>query len=1440
MVWADSSCLPANMRLQRSTLQSITFELRQQSIGTLRLGRGSWGTHILMTEILRIIISEYLSYAVESVESAGSAESYSLLASNQMDVNAELWEAAAQDMHERYVMQDATVINAGRLAYAPYTRSGLYVRPSSADRASILSTGRFYGAMENVVLPKLSTTENTLQRCLNTVGTSLDADDGRCTIDIVNSRRCVASGSSSATSKNANSTDLCKPIIKETRRYDEGIVEGMILQGDLPLEIVYVGVGGTEKMLSSTDETIMFHWWEPSALISDGGMYIRMSFDPAVACEPRNSVGQGYVGALYPDQAVCDWTLGQPHKAYSRQLLARGGRDITTLIDGLNMPTVELIGLLGRGNGTNGTEQVACEWVRNNYEVWQSWLQSSDRWPLDAAMHTGSVLYQRLLSSWILWLSCACLLLQTMWLCLPLCLRKRNGMPTPAETWEQWSNYPGLAYRVWRALMRIFCFCTRCAAKKSKEVAATAVLSPRLSEGSKRISDFVPDHIESRLGAASRRAGRLVDSALYGKKSADVSAWERKREARLEKQSGEQLMHGVQWGMRRLWGQEGGTLQLSIIRDESVASKSVKLRVWGSDLTAKHLCQRTLAEIGVREVHMKKGSTHIEFALPLAQVSSGSLNLDKGVWQPELSFALHLDILDDEGSKRCNVPLGEAHTCTITIVDTDDWPVSGASKMSGQDIFRKFVWQIWRDNTETELWWLLGTLLRAAHGYILDPLLLKWLIDFAIAEGDAETGLQIALAKAVFLFVDQYTHFHYNSDLGISTKSPPQWMLYKWQSLPLEEQLNHERNTQFRTLMRRIDSEFSSRGYSTFCTAFGLVVNIIFTFIATYLLAPDNAIYLYAVYAVAFAIIFLVVGRTVPKEVASINDGFWNMNNKYQGQVHFLFSEMVAIASSGQAQHLSESAISTHAERSAANFSMYYIGLTQAQYTNWIMMSMLVVLYAGAAWLVEFGVFTQGELIAICGSITGACGNIVALCSMRDQFKVAVDLVDDLSQLLSSAKGIGTRRVAHSQRVMHLLGSGGPGTQHLCDQMSLHMVDYTTHEIDALLGSGTGLQDTEGTIPLGDLYGFAEMWDTPDQQRVSARMSILMDLLAGLRTPIDGEVLMPPHVDVRVVPRDPGVIENDTVFNNLIFGLPLGTNWGEDEVFVQQVTAICRKLHMHPSLFGKHMQVLPMMQVSMFAAAQERFLVSLLRALLPLPDVLLINDLGLLTHAQAQAVHTILRRFVDGHDLEGIAAGEEPPQPDCPPRTVVWVAPPATLAACGVSRLVNLTPDATCMLTIMDASMLPSSSPTPQRERPLSSHSPQPAMVTDDATAADAETAPTRHGLLPPLSRELLPQLAREGATARLPPSLLQAAQSPPEDTTVCAPSDFECVVDTPGDSQASVTPRAGAQAEAVAAPRPAAGAILAVADFAAKGNRRRRWTAKVASDQPAEASPSQ
>jgi len=161
---------------------------------------------------------------------------------------------------------------------------------------------------------------------------------------------------------------------------------------------------------------------------------------------------------------------------------------------------------------------------------------------------------------------------------------------------------------------------------------------------------------------------------------------------------------------------------------------------------------------------------------------------------------------------------------------------------------------------------------------------------------------------------------------------------------------------------------------------------------------------------------------------------------------------------------------------------------------------------------------------------------------------------------------------------------------------------------------------------------------------------------------------------VRVVPRDPGLVELGTVLFNLTFGLDNAREWEENEDNLTLLAALCAALQLPPNLFGQHAFHTPMMQMLGFASSQERSVIAIVRALLPLPDVLLMQDVCYFDSQRSAAVHRVLTRFAAGHDLKGIAdvAGHERAKPKFAPRTVVWSAPLETLDACGVTRRVEI------------------------------------------------------------------------------------------------------------------------------------------------------------------------
>ena len=225
-------CLPPAKSLQRSMLKSLVFDLKKSlsTGGAIQLAEATWGSQVVMTEIFRILAADFLGHDVSRVAVPGTVGAYTKLDNGQLDVNVELWESVAP-LEKGVAMKGrsseeysrGTAVDAGPLAYAPVTRSGVYIRPSTADYDELLASGRFYASLESTVMPKLPSVTDMLTHC-----TIEETGTARC-LDVVNSR-CVTGAP--GTSGRANATDGgCKPIAKEVATYDAGKIESMITQG---------------------------------------------------------------------------------------------------------------------------------------------------------------------------------------------------------------------------------------------------------------------------------------------------------------------------------------------------------------------------------------------------------------------------------------------------------------------------------------------------------------------------------------------------------------------------------------------------------------------------------------------------------------------------------------------------------------------------------------------------------------------------------------------------------------------------------------------------------------------------------------------------------------------------------------------------------------------------------------------------------------------------------------------------------------------------------------------------------------------------------------------------------------------------------------------------------------------------------------------------------
>jgi hypothetical protein len=458
---------------------------------------------------------------------------------------------------------------------------------------------------------------------------------------------------------------------------------------------------------------VLFYYWEPSSLISPGSdvEVFRVVFDSTFACPLPGA--QPASASLYPQRAVCDFAQGQVHKGYSKRLQRAGVGDVTTLLQNLQINSTEMgwmLFLTSKPGLRLATQDpihtVACQWVLDHHDTWQSWLRPNDR------MRIGETNVD---SSWVVWLSLTVLVLLLTWLCLPLCLRKSNRLPTPAERWEAWSNYPGLLTSLRNALL--YPFLRRASSTAAKAMDTAAKNASRVSKraiGSNKFLERGVTLASNALNPVVTRSSSIVGEGMDAlRKIAQVSPDTGPCHAKSSVASMPvaQRVNGVQWATNTIYGREGTTVQLAVVRDVSCAKEAVRLCVWGEDKTQNGLCYQTVAELGEQCITLEAGSTCAIFKLPLAHVESGMFSLKKGLWSPERSFAVHLDVADACGE---NI-LGASHECSVTIMDVDEWPAANASKMSSNEIFRRFIWGVVKDNNQNEFWWLVAAVFSAVH-----------------------------------------------------------------------------------------------------------------------------------------------------------------------------------------------------------------------------------------------------------------------------------------------------------------------------------------------------------------------------------------------------------------------------------------------------------------------------------------------------------------------------------------------------------------------------------------------------------------------------------------------------------------------------------------------------------------------------------------------------
>ena len=330
------TCL--NNPTRASFLQGVMHAARMVNGAQQVMLVKDWPSHMIVSNVSWILIEEVLGYSdVLNVDFQPSTlGSFQKLAEETAQMDMELWASSDAGGYATFA---ANYTHAG--TSFDYARSGLYLRPSQAHAAQLVSKGRFYSHFMEVVWPLLPTVEEVYHLCKLSL-------QQHC-VEMPN-RNCFAGG--------------CKALLKATDLLDAGIVETMIANASLPLAIVYTGFTEADYLYGAAgaglfNRTLLFYSWEPyRSVVRPEAQLIRLDFDPPVACERNVSA------TAYPSIGMaCDFPTGGAHKGLS-PTVARKFSDIRTLVSRLQLSTADINKMELAHLHNRNWSGAACEWVR--------------------------------------------------------------------------------------------------------------------------------------------------------------------------------------------------------------------------------------------------------------------------------------------------------------------------------------------------------------------------------------------------------------------------------------------------------------------------------------------------------------------------------------------------------------------------------------------------------------------------------------------------------------------------------------------------------------------------------------------------------------------------------------------------------------------------------------------------------------------------------------------------------------------------------------------------------------------------------------------------------------------------------------------------------------------------------------------------------------------
>ena len=184
----------------------------------------------------------------------------------------------------------------------------------------------------------------------------------------------------------------------------------------------------------------------------------------------------------------------------------------------------------------------------------------------------------------------------------------------------------------------------------------------------------------------------------------------------------ERVRCGIQFAMRVVHGMEGDDhFQVGVMRGKLYEDTECTLKIQTTDGGLSTLVPGLDYMLLSDEVVFHPGERFTSVSMRLLpQEIRMEANLQNG-WLPKRELVLSLKPTNQTDREN----LGDATQCRVVIVDKDAWPGVKDVQLGHQSVYSAYVQKIFFSNFETEIWWLLGVLLRTFNSKIVQNMLVS-------------------------------------------------------------------------------------------------------------------------------------------------------------------------------------------------------------------------------------------------------------------------------------------------------------------------------------------------------------------------------------------------------------------------------------------------------------------------------------------------------------------------------------------------------------------------------------------------------------------------------------------------------------------------------------------------------------------------------------------